>query len=276
MAYKTLLVHLELSGDNMGVLNIAAGLAERFGARVIGIAAGEPVQPVFDEFGATASIIVAETEELKFELEACRQQFNSALKSRVKDIEFRSAVLDRPVAAYIAEQARCADLIITGPDIGFGPFDNGRRANLGDLVLRAGRPVLIVPEGVTSLNFRHVFLAWKDAREARRAAVDGLPLLQAAGKVTAIEIVTQSGLAYAINSLKDVSSWLKQQGVTVDTRTIETTSDQVGYLRAELVSGHCDLLVAGAYGHSRLGEWVFGGVTCDVLLDPPCCVLISH
>lgn len=276
MSYRTLLVHLELNGDNEGVLAIAADLAERFGSRVVGIAAVQPAMPMFEEGGAMASIVLDERKQLEEELESCRAQFLTALELRVKDAEFRSAILYGSLAEYIAEQARCADLIITGKDIGMSLIDNSRRVNIGDLALKAGRPVLIVPKGIRQLTMRHVFLAWKDSREARRAAVDGLALMKAAGHVTVLEVTSEQGEAAAKERVADVVSWLGTHNVSATALTVGTQSEKTGYLHAELLNHKCDLVVAGAYGHNRLGEWVFGGVTCDMLLDPDFCVLVAH
>jgi nucleotide-binding universal stress UspA family protein len=277
MSYKTILVHLELNGDNEGVLSIAGQLAERFNSRVIGIAAAKPLQPLYEEGYVMAEVVATDRTELDQELAACRVQFRNALESRVKQIEWRSCVTFQELADYIADEARSADLIITGKDIGAALFGNNRRVNIGDLALRAGRPVLIVPQGFTRLALRHVFLAWKDSREARRAAMDGLPLMAAAGHVTVLEVAGEGegGKSAAEVRVQDVALWLEQHGIS-GAPMVSTANDQTGQLHALLLDRKCDLLVAGAYGHNRLGEWVFGGVTQDVLLDPEFCVLLSH
>ena len=276
MTYKTILVHLDLIGDNEGVLNIAGQLAERFGSRVIGIAAAQPTQPLYEEGYAMAAVVAEERSELDRELAECRAQFYKALEHRVKQMGWRSAVTFQTLSDYIADEARCADLIITGKDIGAQLFDNGRRVNIGDLAIRAGRPVLIVPQGITHLRMENVFLAWKDAREARRAALDALSLFHAAGNVTVLEVTSESDQARADARVRDVGLWLERHDIPAARLAVGTTGGHAGHLHAELLNRKCDLLVAGAYGHNRLGEWVFGGVTQDVLLDPDFCVLLSH
>jgi nucleotide-binding universal stress UspA family protein len=275
MNYKTIMAHLELNGDNEGVLSIAGHLAEQFGARVIGIAAAQPVMPLYEEGFSMADVAAKDRAELRRELVHCRTQFRKALEERVP-IEWRSAVAYELPADYIAEQARAADLIITGKDIGASLLDNSRRVNIGSLALKAGRPVLIVPQGIRELALRHVFLGWRDNREARRAAMDSLPLLRAAENVTVVEVTSERERPQTQIRLEDVASWLKCHGVSATALALGTSGNQVGHLHAELLNRKCDLLVAGAYGHSRLGEWVFGGVTEDVLLDPDFCVLLSH
>lgn len=276
MDYKTLLVHLDLNSDNAGLLNVTAELAERFGARVVGIAAAHPIQPLVDEGFVMPDISTYDHAEIKRELSACRQQFEAALKGRARETAWRSAITFRSLAAYIADEARCADLIITPPDLGVALLDNSRRVDIGDLAFRAGRPVLIVPRGTKSLPFQQVFLAWKDGREARRAAADGLPLLKAAGHAIVLEVTSEDQAPAAEPHVRDVAAWLGQHGVRATPMAVGTKRLEAGYLHAELLDRKCDLLVAGAYGHNRLGEWIFGGVTQDVLLDPNFCVLLSH
>jgi len=276
VSYKTILVHLDLNGDNEGVLNIATQLAERFGAAVVGIAAAQPTHPLYEEGYAMMDVVAEERAELDSELAECRAQFHKALEHRVKHIAWRSAVTFQSLSDYIAEEARCADLIVTGKDIGASLFDNSRRVNIGDLAIKAGRPVLVVPQGITALSLRHVFVAWKDTREARRAVADALPLLEAAGHAGILEITSEADQEDAKARVRDVGRWLESQGVVAAPRAVGTQSGDIGYLHAELLSQKCDLLIAGAYGHSRLGEWMFGGVTEDILLDPDFCVLLSH
>jgi nucleotide-binding universal stress UspA family protein len=276
MTYKTLMVHLDLNGDNEGLLKITGDLAERFGAKVVGIAAAQPIVPLYDEGFAVADIATQHRNEVDKEIDVCKAQFQKALGSRVKQIEWRSAVTFDSLANYIASEARCADLIITGKDIGASLMDNSRRVSIGDLALKAGRPILIVPQGITALPLQHVFVAWKDTREARRAVADALPLLQAAGHVGVLEITSEDDQDDAKARVRDVGRWLESHQVSAMPRAIGTHSLEMGYLRRELLNQKCDLRVAGAYGHNRLGEWVFGGITQDILLDPEHCVLLSH
>jgi len=276
MAYKTLLVHLDLNGDNEGVLKIAGDLAERFDSKVVGIAAAQPIIPLYDEGFAAADTATLHRAEVEKEIDACQSQFRQALGSRVKQIEWRSTITPEFLAKYIATEARCADLIITGKDIGASLMDNSRRVNIGDLAIRAGRPVLIVPQGISSLPMRHAVVAWKDSREARRAVADALPLLEIAGQAGILAISSEVDEEEARVSVRDVGSWLGAHGVQATPRVVGTKSGEAEYLHAELLAQKCDLLIAGAYGHNRLGEWMFGGVTEDVLLDPDFCVLLSH
>ena len=68
----------------------------------------------------------------------------------------------------------------------------------------------------------------------------------------------------------------QQHQIDVSSEVVIANGTEIGPLHAALLDRKCDLLVAGAYGHNRLREWVFGGVTTDILLDPDFCVLLSH
>jgi nucleotide-binding universal stress UspA family protein len=276
MDYRTLMVHLELSGDNEGILKIAGDLAERFKAKVIGIAAAQPIKILYDEACTAGEIIAEDRAEIEKELSACRAQFREALEGRANGLEWRPAVTFDSLDGYIADQARVADLIITGKDIGGGVMDTTRRVNIGRLAVMAGRPILLVPQGITSLPLANVFIAWKDTREARRAALDALPLLEAAGHATVLEVASVQDQAEADKRVKDVALWLERHRLSATRLAIGTSHAQEGFLRSELGKRHCDLLVAGAFSHNRMGEWFFGGMTEDLLLDPDCCVLLSH
>ncbi len=106
--------------------------------------------------------------------------------------------------------------------------------------------------------------------------MDAIPLLAMAGHATVLEIASQSDGPQALERVQDVSVWLQQHKVSATPLVVARNGNEAGHLNAELVNRRCDLLVAGAYGHNRIGEWVFGGVTQDILLDPDFCVLISH
>ena len=92
MEYRTLMVHLELNGDNEGVLKIAGELAERFKSKVIGIAAAQPVKILYDEACTAGEIMAEDQAEIDKELNACLAQFREALEGRVKSLEWRSTV----------------------------------------------------------------------------------------------------------------------------------------------------------------------------------------
>ncbi len=183
-------------------------------------------------------------------------------------------VIDFPVDA-VAREARSADLIVIGPSPRTG--DAYVSLDPGEAILRLGRPALFVPGNVSVLRAEHVVIAWKDVREARSAVQDALPLLHEAARVTVAEICEAGDEERTQARLDDVAAYLAQHGIKGGPRVIlhreGFDADQLITLAQE---EGADLLVTGAYGHSRLGEWVFGGVTRDLLAHSPICCLMSH
>jgi len=276
MTYKTLMVHLELQKNNDALLKFVGDLAERFQAHVIGIAACQPMQILYDEGLTAGELMVEDQAETTKEIAAAEGRFRKALADRVPSLEWRCAITYTPLASYIADQARAADLLITGPDLGATLLDNSRRVKLGDLALEAGRPVLIVPHGVSIVDFRRAVIGWKESREARRAVVDSLPILSVSEHVTVLEVASKTGIARAREHVKDVCCWLGRHGVEAVPSAIKAPGSELMALYNELLERRCDLFVAGAYGHSRAGEFIFGGIPRDMLLAAEYCVLISH
>jgi nucleotide-binding universal stress UspA family protein len=201
------------------------------------------------------------------------RQFCATVGGSDPRAEWRS-VLDFPTDAG-AREARAADLLIVGkagetPD----PF---RALDPGSLVLRAGRPVLVVPKSVATLGPRRVAIAWKDAREARRAVRDALPLLKFAESVMIVAVAEAGSGHRAEQHVRDVAGYLTRHGIKIIAERIRPSDASVTDALLRLVHDeNIDLLVAGAYGHSRLGEWAFGGVTRELLAHSPVCCLFSH
>lgn len=276
MTYATLMVHLELGQSNASLLQIAGDLADRFHAGVIGIAACQPIQIVYgDDSYALGDLIEQDQKEIAREMKEAEEKFRSALTPRVETLEWRSTVAFSPLSDYLALEARSADLVITGVASG-DLFSTSRAANTGDLVMQVGRPVLIVPATGNKLKLERVVVGWKDTRETRRAIFDALPLLKRASHVAIVEISSEDELTAARTHLKDVAGWLKRHGVVSESIEIPSTGDDTTQLYAITQEQDADIIVAGAYGHSRMREWVFGGVTRDLLLRADRCSLVSH
>ena len=204
MSYATLMVHVDVDAELGCRVGIAAGLAERFRAHLIGVAGWAPM-----------SVFLAEDarndrappdfhfHDMKTLLDRKGEQFQTAVRALNGQAEWRSG-LDFPTD-LLAREARAADLIIIGnQQENQDPF---RALDPGSFILKAGRPVLVVPRGVSSFSPRHVAIAWKDVREARRAVLDALPFLQQAETVMIVEIL-EAGCDQSSRAIKDVSNYL--------------------------------------------------------------------
>jgi nucleotide-binding universal stress UspA family protein len=145
-----------------------------------------------------------------------------------------------------------------------------------ELVLAAGRPMLLVPPEAKDLVGARALVAWKDRREARRAVADALPLLQRAERVLVVEAGEASARERQSSGSADVAAWLCRHGVTARGIVTDDTAGVAVQLDRIAEEEGADLIVAGAYGHGRFREWALGGVTRDLLLYARRCVLLSH
>ena len=275
MTYSTLMVHLELGRSNAGILAIAGDLAERFRAHIIGIAACQPMQFVYGMGYSSTDYFERDMADLRKESQAAESEFRSALKKRAGSLEWRATVELGALSGHIAHEARGSDLVITSVESG-GLFEASRLVNTGDLIMNVGRPVLVIPPGAEALALDRVLVAWKDTRETRRAIVDALPLLKKVAHVTLAEIAVEDRLPLARKHLEEVGDWLARHGVKAEGVASLSTGEDASQLDAIAKERGADVIVAGAYGHSRLREWVLGGVTRDPLLRANLCALVSH
>lgn len=276
MYLKTLMAHLELGQSNSGLLAVTADLAHRAGAHVIGVACCQPMRLDWQDAYITAGLLAEDRKEIEVQMAAAEQELHAVLDAKSAGVEWRSTVTLGALSDYIAHQARAADLVITGPQMPGSAQDRSRRVGIADLVMQAGRPVLIVPNGTKRLNLDRVLVAWKNSRECRRAISDALPLLKLAKDVTVSEIAPDEEMSRAKHHLADVVDWLARHGIGANGKAIVSTATDSERLREIAARDQVDLIVAGAYGHSRVREWVLGGVTGDFLLDPDRCVFVSH
>jgi nucleotide-binding universal stress UspA family protein len=222
-----------------------------------------------------ADLVEQDRKQLEKEITVAEAEFRNTLQARIRTIEWRSAVTSGALSEYIAREARSADLVITGPGSG-GRLDAARFVNIGDLVMQVGRPVLVVPAAADELKLERIVIGWKDTRETQRAAFDALPLLKKTAHVTVVEICAEKEIAAARTRVEDVVGWLKWHGIAAESHASPSTGDDASLLNAIAQEQGANMIVAGAYGHSRLREWVLGGVTRDLLLRGESFSLLSH
>lgn len=272
MSYAALMVYVEAEGTPEHRVRLAASLADKFHSVLIGMSA-IALRPPFVEDVVVEELRMAVIKEDRAKLAGKGNWFRGIAGSEHRKLEWR-AVLALPSMALAAE-ARSADLIVIGRTK--GPGDAYSLLDPAEAVLRLGRPALVVPDGVSSLRAEHIVVAWKDAREARRALHDALPFLHEATRVTIVEICESGDEEPATERINDVAHYLMRHRIKSGPKIV---LHREGSAAAQLIrlaeDEGADLLVAGAYGHSRVGEWVFGGVTRDLLATSPLCCLMSH
>jgi len=271
-SFATLMVHVDVARDCEQRVQLALALADRFQSTLIGVA-GLALRPAFTAGGIVVYHDPTEHDyrTVSARLDEIGRRFQ-AKGQHLKQIEWRAA-LELPFE-LVSREARAADLIIVGTRHGGGGSVH-ELVDPGAILLRAGRPILVAPPTVGSPQLRRVVVAWKDTRECRRAVRDALPFMREAQDVWIVGIDEgQSGKAA---TLSDVAEYLRRHRVVAPREIWRRARGPVSTELLHLVRDEgADLLVAGGYGHSRLGEWIFGGVTHELLTASPVCCMLSH
>lgn len=270
----SVMVHVDFDRRSDSRIRIAAEIANRFGAVLVGVAGWLPSR---ERGGWLAAELEPDDDRLgriSVELDRLAERFRSVAHRTVGNMEWRKGFhFPREV---IAAEARAADLVVIGShpvaEDAYHAFDPGT------VLLNAGRPVLVVPDGLgEAYPGQRALVAWKDTREARHAVQSAVPYLRMAKHIALVEVAESVLASAARERLDDVEKYLLRHGIAVNTKAVlhphGSISDQ---LKSEARKEGADLIVAGAYGHTRLGEWVFGGVTRGLLQKSDVCCLFSN
>jgi len=278
MSYRTILVHVDNTDAAPARIKLAADLARREGAHLIGTAlAGVPRYmcsgSAFDISGQFVSDYLRQAEKLadqalaRFEELAERAEITSREQRRAEEDEYTGLCL----------HARYADLVVLGQTVPGGEAQGGPTSDLPQhVVLHCGRPVLMVPAQGQFLDIgQRPVIAWNGSVEAARAVTAALPLLRRAGKVTVLMFASQGG-AQPSEPGADIAQYLARHGLDVQVKVCAPASDAGHAILSEAAKLQADLLVMGAYGHSRFREMILGGATRTVLSELPLPVLMTH
>ncbi|RUU53341.1 universal stress protein [Mesorhizobium sp. M2C.T.Ca.TU.002.02.1.1] len=262
MSYKSIVLNLDIDGVAAPVIKLAVDLARRFDARLIGLSAADVPPPVVMEGGVAfeGESLMRQRKNIERRLESLRAEFEGLAGAAV-DTEWRGAV-GNPTRLLIGA-SRVGDLIVTAPPYGGSPGNAHRSTDIGNVILQAGRPVLVASANEENFRIDKVLVGWKDTREAKRALTDAMPLLQLAQEVRVVTI-DNDATDETWNSLDDVVASLSFHGVKAKAEVLPENSD--GRTIADVAEAmHADLVISGAYGHSRFREWIFGGATRSLL-----------
>lgn len=276
MTLKRILVHYDGTDRGERALDTALKLAEAQDSHLIGCAIEmEPRLPAYAAAQIPADVVDALIQEQHRLVADAKSKFEARVRSagRQDRSEFTHGRGD--MVQVLCRIGRGCDVIVVGqakPDE--EPVEVEELPD--NLVLAAGRPVLIVPYiGQTKPVGGHVLLCWTDTREAARAMADAIPLLNSASEVT----VLTAGLDAPANEYigDDPARYLAAHGVRAEIRRSSSAGIDAGTaILNEASDIGADLIVMGAYGHSRLRETIMGGATRTVLKGMTAPVLMSH
>jgi nucleotide-binding universal stress UspA family protein len=276
VSYKTIIVHLDAGQRRKERLDLAYAVAETYDAHLVGLFALEPLLvPAAPE--AEPAILELELRNREDAAKRARAEFEDKLrKENYPKSEWR-ATLDDGFRA-LRFHARYADLVIMGqPE----PEDAGGVPQwfAHELVLSAGKPILYIPYAGHFENVgKRIFIPWNASREASRAVWDGLPFLADAEDA---EVVTfdpdKLGLGDDGMPDPDIAADLARHGARVTVGTQPSAGVDIGSLiLSRAADMAADLVVMGAYGHSRVRELVLGGATRAMFKSMTVPTLMSH
>ena len=200
--------------------------------------------------------------------QACKAAGNTSVETRLVGNEAADTVL---------LHARYSDLVIIGQADRSPGQGRTTQGFVEQVLLGAGRPVIIVPHSGKITSFgKRVLFAWDASREAARAASDAMPILSNADVVEVVVINPASSNEHGPQPGTDFALYLSRQGVNAEVRSVTSSMDVGNTLLSHAADFGADLMVMGAYGHSRLREWVLGGATQTVLNTMTVPVLMTH
>lgn len=280
MSYKTVLVHLNDERRAARLAAFATQFAKAHGAHLIGLYV-VPLPVVLNEWPdiAIAEMIEAQRKSYREEAERVGKIFRDAsmdlpLPSEWRVLESQYAT----VADALVECARMVDIVIALQADASWHLTNTLDA-AESAVMESGRPVIVVPNtGEVQPVARHVTVAWNGKRESTRAAFDALPIIEKAGSSAIVWVDPRTGSS-AVGDLPcaELAASFARHGIKTDAKAIQAEDSSVSAALAEEVKrSGSDLLVMGAYGHSRLREFVLGGATRSVMHNMTLPVLLSH
>ncbi len=271
MSYKEILICADANKVAASCLDAACMFATKFDAHLVALHVMPlPVIPA-DAMGAIpVELIEWQQEYSRKGSDEAKREVDAAAQRNGRAIEWRSVEGDIAETALL--HSRYADLVVLG--------QTGAEASTGlaeAVLMGSGRPVLMMPHaGRFSSIGERVLIAWNRSREATRAVHDALPLLTRAKKVTVMEVDPKRGRDRHIAGA-DIAKHLARHGIKAEAAA--TAADDIAVADAILSRAadlEIDCLVMGGYGHARLGELVFGGVTRSILRSMTIPTLMSH
>ena len=288
MTYKTVLLHIDDSAGRAARIDAAASIAQACGGHLTGVALTGVSrllyqnQPDLDADPNLSLHLNFLRERATRALDGFEQQVRAA---GVASIEQR--VLDDEAAGGISLLARYADLVVISQYNAKDKSPSVMRDFPAYVLLHSGRPVLIVPYApplpllAPPAAARNVLISWNASKEASRAVSAALPLLQRAGQVhVAIFDAQVHAAEHGEQPGAELTHYLARHGVEARLHLLDGGGVRRGDIGEALLSQaadlSADLLVMGAYGHSRLRETILGGVTRTILQSMTIPVLMAH
>ncbi|WP_426318435.1 universal stress protein [Pseudoduganella sp. R-43] len=278
MSYRTIVVHADRAANAEARIALAAAIAAREEAHLVGAAmTGMPRSMLAGRSYEGSGVFLADyLRRAEERVQLALEQFKSqADRLGVQSFEARSSNDDE--YAGLCMQARYADLVVLGQAAAADDNQDSLLPDLPDYVLlNCGRPVLLVPRtGRFPTIGKRVMVAWNGSVEAAKAVTAALPLLRGAEQVT-LAVLGNSADTLGESPGADIALYLARHGVNVEVLRRPEPADPGKAILSLAADFNVDLLVMGAYGHSRFREMMLGGATRTILATATLPVLMAH
>ncbi|MEZ2132341.1 MULTISPECIES: universal stress protein [unclassified Sinorhizobium] len=280
MSYKTILAILDTPDNCRVITNFAIAFARTFDAHVIGLHA-ETISavPLVAPMEIPDPVAVQALQEMAHsETANVRNIFNSSAQGEGISFEWRSfSTATGYGSAPLIESARSADLLLAAqPD---PSKSSDRQVDIDNFLFESGRPVLMVPFIIKEPKpIKRVLIAWNGSKEAARATFDALPFLKSADTVEIFSVdPAESSSQSPLMAGAEIAATLARHRVKATLKTAESgglAASQI--IENRLSDNSIDLLVMGAYTHSRLWQMIFGGVTKTLLQSMTALTLLAR
>ena len=278
MSYKTILVHVDNSERALERFRIAIELAKTFDAHLVGVATVGMIalSNTYGLDGTPAYMAEAMTDMENLAAKAA-ERFDA--KAKAAGLTSHESRVHRGDPTYqLCTDARYADLVVLGQT---EPAQStaATPADLPETVmLSCGRPVLVIPyAGHFRTLGRRVMFLWNASRESAHAASDALPFFTRADEVRVSVFDAKANTSgHGDEPGSDVATYLARQGAKVTVNRDTSGGDVGSSVLSRANDFDADLIVMGGYGHTRLREWVLGGVSKTLLEHMTVPVLMSH
>jgi nucleotide-binding universal stress UspA family protein len=278
MPFRTILTVTAPELGN-GDLKLAEALCEGVGAHLSALVVQMAAPPPVGEFAVIVSDAwFAERQEDERRLEARRIEVTTALASSPVSTDVTAAYQELAWSdEAIGRRARYADLTVVGPEL-LATETLGPKVVEGAL-FSSGKPLLLVPEGArATLRPKRVMVAWDARIESSRAVREALEMLVAADEVSVVLVdPVAAEYSHGAEPGADIAAYLARHGAKVRVDRLPGEGQAVAaVLRRHAVDFDADMLVMGAYGHSRLRQRIFGGTTNSMLANPPLALFMAR
>jgi nucleotide-binding universal stress UspA family protein len=274
---KDIIVNLSVTKEGSVVGKYAVSVAAALEAHLTGVAfTYDPVVPISGAGYIPAEVIEIQREDNETAADAAIKSFTAATDQA--GISAEPLITNASLAGagdHFARMARRFDLAIVGQA---EPEISSMEQIIGETTLfESGRPMIMVPY-IQKAPFKtdNVMICWDGSRTAARAVADAIPIIRKSGRVEIVIVASDRGKQDEIEGA-DIGQHLARHGLKVDVHRISGGNIDVGdALLSHAADSGADFMVMGGYGHSRLREFVLGGVTRSIFGSMTLPVLLSH